>query len=95
MSYQLADMTDGVFGEVFETEAEARAALDKIVGDETEGEANWLMELAGAVSEGGAANSDDEDYVRRILAEAEDKRRAVAVECARERLYALNKIARI
>ncbi len=94
MGYQIADVADQVFGEMFETEVEAKAALDRLVDDEVEGEANWLTELAQLVSEGGAANTEDEGYVRRILAVPDDTKRVVALACARERLYALNRIVK-
>ena len=64
----------------------------RIVDEGTENEVNWLMELVQVVANGGSVNMDDDRYVRRILAAPENDLRKVAVECARERIYASHDI---
>lgn len=91
-SYQIADTVIGCIGEVFDTQAQAREALFRIVDEGTENEVNWLMELVQVVANGGSVNMDDDRYVRRILAAPENDLRKVAVECARERIYASHDI---
>ncbi len=87
MSYQVADKVNG-FGGVFQTEADARALVEETIAEGIENETNWLMELARAAAGGGSVNIDDDGYVRRILSAAADDKRGVAMECARERMYA-------
>lgn len=88
MSYQVIEKVNGVVGNTFSSEAEARAFIDEEIAEGLDNEANWLLELAHATSEGGSVNLDDDVYVRRILAVAEPERQAVARQCARERMVA-------
>ena len=88
MSYQIADKANDVISETFQTEADAKAFIEKAIAEGMENEVNWLMELAHATKEGGTVNIEDGDYVRRILSAAESDKRSVAMECARERICA-------
>lgn len=92
MSYQVTDKVNGVIGGVFQTEADAKAVIDEIAAEGIENEINWLMELVHATKEGGAVNMEDEGYVRRILSAPEENQRKVAMECAKERIYADYKV---
>ena len=88
MAYQVTEKVNGIVGNAFPTEAEAKAFIDEEIAEGLGNEANWLLELAHATREGGAVNMADEGYVRRILAAAEGERSAVAAQCARERMVA-------
>ena len=88
MSYQVTEKVNGVVGNRFASEAEARAFIDEEIAEGLDNEANWLLELAHATSEGGAVNVEDDGYVRRILAVAEPERSNVARQCAKERMSA-------
>jgi hypothetical protein len=88
MSYRVTDMTNGVIGDVFQNEADARGVIEEILAEGTENEVNWLMELVHATKEGGSVNMGDEGYVTRIISATEANQHQVAVECAIERIYA-------
>ena len=88
MSCQMSGRVNGVVGSAFPTEAEAKAFIDEEIAEGLDNEANWLLELAHATRDGGAANAEDEGYVRRLLAVAEGARRAVAEQCVKERMCA-------